>query len=82
MTNHKMQFPFHISKSWLPVCKLLFLLTACVGLAIHVTSKKENAMRSDSDHSELPIVSNENASEGSGSDIEYAKSYVPTEEDS
>ena len=81
MSNHKMQFPFHISKSWLPVCKLLFLLTACVGLAIHVTSKKENAMRSDSDHSEVPIVSNENVSEKSGSDIEYAKNYVPTEED-
>ena len=56
----------------------LVSLTACVGLAIHVTSKKENAMRSDSDHSELPIVSNENVSEGSGSDIEYAKNYVPT----
>ena len=36
---------------------------------------------SDSDHSEVPIVSNENVSEKSGSDIEYAKNYVPTEED-
>ena len=81
MSNHKMQFPSHISKSWLSVCIFIFLLTVCVGLAIHVTSKKENAMRSYSDHSELPIVSNENVSEGSGSDIEYAKNYVPTEED-
>ena len=81
MSNHKMQFPSHISKSWFSVCIFIFLLTVCVGLAIHVTSKKENAICSDSDHSELPIVSNENVSEKSGSDIEYAKNYVPTEED-
>ena len=81
MSNHKMQFPFHISKSWLSVCIFIFLLAVCVGLAIHVTSKKENAICSDSDNSELPIVSNENVSEESGSDIEYAKNYVPTEED-
>lgn len=80
MSNHKMQFPFHISKSWFSVCIFIFLLTVCVGLAIHVTSE-EDAICSDSDHSELPIVSNENVSEKSGSDIEYAKNYVPTEED-
>ena len=84
MSNHKMQFPFHVSKSWLSVCIFIFLLTVCVGLAIQVTSKEGNAMGSNSDDSnnfELPIVSNENGSEGSGSDIEYAKNYVPTEED-
>lgn len=81
MFNHKMQFTSHISKSWLSVCIFIFFLAVCVGLAIHVTSKKENAICSDSDHSEVPIVSNENVSEGSGSDIEYAKNYVPTEED-
>ena len=81
MSNHKMQFPSHISKSWLSVCIFIFLLAVCVGLAIHVTSKKEDAICSDSDHSEVPIVSNENVSEKSGSDIEYAKNYVPTEED-
>lgn len=80
MSNHKMQFPSHISKSWLSVCIFIFLLTVCVGLAIHVTSE-EDAICSDSDHSEVPIVSNENVSEKSGSDIEYAKNYVPTEED-
>ena len=80
MSNYKMQFPFHISKSWFSVCIFIFLLTVCVGLAIHVTSE-EDAICSDSDHSELPIVSNENVSEKSGSDIEYAKNYVPTEED-
>ena len=80
MSNHKMQFPFHISKSWFSVCIFIFLLTVCVGLAIHVTSE-EDAICSDSDHSEVPIVSNENVSEKSGSDIEYAKNYVPTEED-
>ena len=80
MSNHKMQFPFHISKSWFSVCIFIFFLAVCVGLAIHVTSE-EDAICSDSDHSELPIVSNENVSEGSGSDIEYAKNYVPTEED-
>ena len=80
MSNHKMQFPFHISKSWFSVCIFIFLLTVCVGLAIHVTSE-EDAICSDSDHSELPIVSNENVSEKSDSDIEYAKNYVPTEED-
>ena len=72
MSNHKMQFPSHISKSWLSVCIFIFLLTVCVGLAIHVTSE-EDAICSDSDHSEVPIVSNENVSEKSGSDIEYAK---------
>ena len=84
MSNHKMQFPFHISKSWFSVCIFIFLLTVCVGLAIQVTSKEGNAMGSnsdDSDNFELPIVSNENVSEKSGSDIEYAKNYVPTEED-
>lgn len=84
MSNHKMRFPFHISKSLFSVCIFIFLLTVCVGLAIQVTSKEGNAMGSnsdDSDHSELPIVSNENVSEKSGSDIEYAKNYVPTEED-
>ena len=80
MSNYKMQFPFHISKSWFSVCIFIFLLTVCVGLAIHVTSE-EDAICSDSDHSELPIVSNENVSEKSGSDIEHAKNYVPTEED-
>ena len=80
MSNHKMQFPSHISKSWLSVCIFIFLLTVCVGLAIHVTSE-EDAICSDSDHSEVPIVSNENVSEKSDSDIEYAKNYVPTEED-
>ena len=80
MSNHKMQFPSHISKSWLSVCIFIFLLTVCVGLAIHVTSE-EDAICSDSDHSEVPIVSNENVSEKSGSDIEHAKNYVPTEED-
>lgn len=80
MSNHKMQFPFHISKSWFSVCIFIFLLTVCVGLAIHVTSE-EDAICSDSDHSEVPIVSNENVSEKSGSDIEHAKNYVPTEED-
>ena len=69
MSNHKMQFPFHISKSWFSVCIFIFLLTVCVGLAIHVTSE-EDAICSDSDHSEVPIVSNENVSEKSGSDIE------------
>mgnify|MGYP000703223069 CR=1 FL=1 len=64
MSNHKMQFPFHISKSWFPVCIFIFLLTVCVGLAIHVTSE-EDAICSDSDHSEVPIVSNENVSEKS-----------------
>ena len=80
MSNHKMQFPSHISKSWLSVCIFIFFLAVCVGLAIHVTSE-EDAICSDSDHSEVPIVSNENVSEKSGSDIEYAKNYVPTEED-
>ena len=80
MSNFKKHF-FHISKSWFSVCTFIFLLAVCVGLAIHVISKKENAICSDSDNSELPIVSNENVSEGSGSDIEYAKNYVPTEED-
>lgn len=79
MSNFKKHF-FHISKSWFSVCTFIFLLAVCVGLAIHVISKKENAICSDSDNSELPIVSNENVSEGSGSDIEYAKNYVPTEE--
>lgn len=32
MSNHKMQFPSHISKSWLSVCIFIFLLTVCVGL--------------------------------------------------
>ena len=84
MSNHKMRFPFHISKSLFSVCIFIFLLTVCVGLAIQVTSKEGNAMGSnsdDSDNFELPIVSNENVSEKSGSDIEYAKNYVPTEED-
>ena len=80
MSNHKMQFPSHISKSWFSVCIFIFLLTVCVGLAIHVTSE-EDAICSDSDHSEVPIVSNENVSEKSGSAIEHAKNYVPTEED-
>lgn len=70
MSNFKKHF-FHISKSWFSVCTFIFLLAVCVGLAIHVISKKENAICSDSDNSELPIVSNENVSEGSGSDIEY-----------
>lgn len=81
MSNHKMQFPSHISKSWLSVCIFIFFLAVCVGLAIHVTSKKEDAICSDSDHSEVPIVSNENVSEESGSDIAHAENYVPTEED-
>lgn len=81
MSNHKMQFPFHVSKSWLSVCIFIFLLAVCVGLTIHITSKKENATCSNSDNSELPIVSNENISEGSVSDIEYVENYVPTEED-
>ena len=51
MSNHKMQFPSHISKSWLSVCIFIFLLTVCVGLAIHVTSE-EDAICSDSDHSD------------------------------
>ena len=80
MSNHKMQFPSHISKSWLSVCIFIFFLAVCVGLAIHVTSE-EDVICSDSDHSEVPVVSNENVSEKSGSDIEYAKNYVPTEED-
>lgn len=49
MSNHKMQFPFHISKSWFSVCIFIFLLTVCVGLAIHVTSE-EDAICSDSEH--------------------------------
>lgn len=49
MSNHKMQFPSHISKSWFSVCIFIFLLTVCVGLAIHVTSE-EDAICSDSDH--------------------------------
>ncbi len=62
MSNHKMRFPFHISKSLFSVCIFIFLLTVCVGLAIQVTSE-EDAIGSDSDHFELPIVSNENVSE-------------------
>ena len=33
MSNHKMQFPSHISKSWFSVCIFIFLLTVCVGLS-------------------------------------------------
>ena len=80
MSNFKKHF-FHISKSWFSVCTFIFLLAVCVGLAIHVISKKENAICSDSDNSELPIVSNGNVSEESGSDIAHAENYVPTEED-
>lgn len=79
MSNLKKHF-FHISKSWFSVCIFIFLLTVCVGLAIHVTSE-EDAICSDSDHSEVPIVSNGNVSEESGSDIAHAENYVPTEED-
>lgn len=81
MPNHKIQFPFHVSKSWLAVCIFIFLLAVCVGLAIHVTSKEENAIYSDSNNSELPIVPNENIPEESELGTEYAKNYVPTEED-
>lgn len=49
MSNHKMRFPFHISKSLFSVCIFIFLLTVCVGLAIQVTSKEGNAMGSNSD---------------------------------
>lgn len=76
MSNHKMQFPSHISKSWLSVCIFIFFLAVCVGLAIHVTSE-EDAICSDSDHSEVPIVSNENVSEKSGSDIEHPFPQLP-----
>lgn len=41
MSNHKMQFPSHISKSWLSVCIFIFFLAVCVGLAIHVTSEED-----------------------------------------
>ena len=41
MSNHKMQFPFHISKKLVLCVHIHFLLTVCVGLAIHVTSKKK-----------------------------------------
>lgn len=79
MSNYKIQFPFHISKRQFFVIIFIFLLTVCVGLAIHIASTKENDACSNSDNSEFPIVSNENILDGSESDIEYEENYVPTE---